>query len=205
MMPVKRILVATQNKGKVREFAEMMQGMALDWLGLDDVGVTEDVPETGSTFRENALLKATAYAQMTGLLTLADDSGLEIDALGGAPGVYSARYGGPGLTPAERYQLVLQQLSGVPETARTARFHCVIVVADGHGRVLTEADGVCEGIIALAPAGSGGFGYDPIFFLPDQGKTMAQLSPAAKHQISHRGRAMQQLEPQLRRLLAAEL
>lgn len=205
MNQTKKLLVATHNQGKVREFAEMMQDMVIAWLGLDDVGVTEDVPETGGTFRENALLKATAYAQMTSLLTLADDSGLEIDALGGAPGVYSARYGGPGLTHAERYQLVLQQLADTPTGERTARFRCVIVVADGYGRVLAEADGVCEGVIALNPAGSGGFGYDPIFWLPEQGKTMAQLSSAAKHQISHRGRAMQMLEPLLRQILTETL
>lgn len=205
MAQVKKLLVATHNKGKVTEFSEMMQDMAIAWLGLDDVGVTEDVPETGDTFRENAVLKAAAYAQMTGLLTLADDSGLEIDALAGAPGVYSARYGGAGLTHAERYQLVLQQLTAVPEAARTARFRCVIVVADGHGRILAEAEGVCEGVIAQAPAGSGGFGYDPIFFLPDQGQTMAQLSSTEKHQVSHRGRAMRQLEPLLRQILIPKL
>ncbi|HRQ39037.1 MAG TPA: XTP/dITP diphosphatase [Chloroflexota bacterium] len=201
MKQVKKLLVATHNKGKVREFAEMMQDMDIAWLGLDEVGVTEDVPETGNTFRENAVLKAVTYAQMRGLLTLADDSGLEIDALGGAPGVYSARYGGTELTHAGRYELVLQQLAHVPESARTARFRCVIVVADAHGRILAEADGVCEGLIAHSPAGSGGFGYDPVFFMPEMGKTMAQLSSAEKHQVSHRGRAMRQLEPLLRQIL----
>ncbi len=205
MVQVKKLLVATHNKGKVTEFSEMMQDMALDWLGLDDVGITEDVPETGNTFRENAVLKAVAYAQMTGLLTLADDSGLEIDALDGAPGVYSARYGGPGLTHVQRYQLVLQQLVDVPEVARAARFRCVIVMADGHGRILAEADGVCEGVIARVPAGSGGFGYDPIFFLPDQGQTMAQLSSTEKHRVSHRGRAIRQLEPLLRQIVVPKL
>ncbi|MBX3059454.1 MAG: XTP/dITP diphosphatase [Anaerolineae bacterium] len=203
MSQTKKMVVATHNKGKVKEFAEMMQDMDIAWLGLDDVGVTEDVPETGDTFRENAVMKAVAYAQATGLLALADDSGLEIDALDGAPGVFSARYGGADLSHAQRYQLVLQQLADVPAPARTARFRCVIVVVDGHGRILAEAEGVCEGLIAPSPAGSGGFGYDPIFFLPELGKTMAQLSSAEKHQISHRGRAMRQLEPLLRRILSA--
>lgn len=202
MSQTQKLVVATHNKGKVKEFAEMMQDMNIAWLGLDDVGVTEDVPETGETFRENAVMKAVAYARTIGLLTLADDSGLEIDALGGAPGVFSARYGGAALSHAQRYQLVLQQLADVPAPARTARFRCVIVVADGYGRILAEAEGVCEGLIAQSPAGSGGFGYDPVFFLPELGKTMAQLSSAEKHQVSHRGRAMRQLEPLLRRILS---
>jgi len=205
MESIKKLLVATHNKGKISEFAEMMHDMAITWAGLDDVGVTEDVAETGHTFRENAVLKATVYSRMTGLLTLADDSGLEIDALGGAPGVYSARYGGNGLTPEGRYQLVLQQMADVPDVARTARFRCVIVVSDANGRVLAETDGTCEGFIARGPTGSGGFGYDPIFFIPDRGQTMAQLSSAEKHRISHRGRAMQKLEPVLRQILSPPL
>ena len=199
----KELLVATHNRGKVREFAEMLADLELGWLGLDEVGVTEDVEETAVTFRGNALLKATAYAQMTGRLTLADDSGLEVDALNGEPGVYSARYGGPGLTAVERYQLLLQKLADVPEAERTARFRCVIVLVAANGRLLAEADGTCEGRIAFAPSGDGGFGYAPVFYMPEQGKTMAEMG-RDKHLVSHRGRAMRLLEPQLRQLLAAE-
>ena len=199
----KELLVATHNRGKVREFAEMLADLELGWLGLDEVGVTEDVEETAVTFRGNALLKATAYAQMTGLLTLADDSGLEVDALNGEPGVYSARYGGPGLTAVERYQLLLQKLADVPEAERTARFRCVIVLVAANGRLLAEAEGTCEGRIAFAPSGDGGFGYDPVFYMPEQGKTMAEMG-RDKHLVSHRGRAMRLLEPQLRQLLVAE-
>lgn len=199
----KELLVATHNQGKVREFAEMLADLELGWLGLDAAGVTEDVAETAVTFRGNALLKATAYAHMTGLLTLADDSGLEVDALNGEPGVYSARYGGPGLTAVERYQLLLQKLADVPAAERTARFRCVVVVVDANGRLLAEAEGVCEGRIAFAPSGDGGFGYDPVFYIPEQGKTMAEMG-RDKHLVSHRGRAMRLLEPQLRQLLAAE-
>ncbi len=202
---MKRLLVATKNKGKVAEFAELMEDMQVAWLGLVDVGVSADVAETGSTFQENAVLKARAYAEMTGLLTLADDSGLVVDALHGAPGVYTARYGGEGLTSAARYHLLLQQMAGVPAAARTARFCCVIVLATPDGRILGEAEGVCEGFITLAPAGDGGFGYDPIFFLPEKGMTMAQLNSAEKHQISHRGRALRQMEPRLRQVLAYEM
>lgn len=196
-----RLLVATHNKGKVAEFADMLKDMAIEWLSLDDVGIGQDVEETGSTFRENSVLKAKAYAAETGLLTLADDSGLEVDALAGAPGVYTARYGGAGLTAVQRYQKLLDELRTVPEPQRTARFRCVIVLMAPDGNILGEAEGVCEGMIARSPAGAGGFGYDPIFYLPPLQQTMAQLPAAQKHQISHRGRAMQQIEPWLRRAL----
>ncbi|MCA9916426.1 MAG: XTP/dITP diphosphatase [Anaerolineales bacterium] len=196
-----KLLVATHNKGKVKEFAEMLADLDIEWLSLDDVGVTEDVAETGSTFRENSVLKARAYAAETGLLTLADDSGLEVDALDGAPGVYTARYGGAGLTAVQRYQKLLDAIQQVPDPQRTARFRCVIVLANAAGAILGESEGVCEGQIAHAPAGDGGFGYDPVFFLPQFGQTMAQLTPAEKHKISHRGRAVQAIVPRLRELL----
>lgn len=196
-----KILVATHNQGKVREFADLLADLSLEWLSLADVGVQTEVVETGQTFRENAILKAQAYAQETGLLTLADDSGLEVDALGGAPGVYSARYGGADLTHAQRYGRLLQALAGVPWAERTARFCCVIAVASPEGALLREAQGVCEGQIALEPVGTGGFGYDPVFYLPQLGQTMAQLEAAVKNQISHRGRALQAIEADLRHLV----
>lgn len=196
-----KLLVATHNRGKVKEFAEMLADLEIEWLSLDDVGVTEDVEETGSTFRENSVLKARAYAAATGLLTLADDSGLEVDALNGAPGVYTARYGGVGLTAVQRYHKLLEAIQHVPEPQRTARFRCVIVVANPHGDILGESEGVCEGQIAIAPAGDGGFGYDPVFYLSQFGQTMAQLTPGEKHKISHRGQAVQAIVPRLRRLL----
>lgn len=196
-----RLLVATHNKGKVVEFADMLRDLAIEWLSLDDVGVTEDVAETGHTFYENGVLKAQAYAAQTGLLTLADDSGLEVDALNGAPGVYTARYGGEELTAVQRYQKLLDDLKHVPEPQRTARFRCVIVLAAPDGSLLGESEGVCEGRIAQAPAGDNGFGYDPVFYLPQFDQTMAQLDAAQKHQISHRGRAMQAIVPRLRAVL----
>jgi len=196
-----KLLVATHNQGKVAEFVEILQDLAIEWLSLDDVGVTQDVEETGSTFRENGVLKAQAYAAETGLLTLADDSGLEVDALNGAPGVYTARYGGEGLTAVQRYQKLLDELKAVPEPQRTARFRCVIVLAAPDGTILGESDGVCEGRIAHAPVGDNGFGYDPVFYLPQFKQTMAQLPPAQKHRISHRGRAVQAIVPRLRELL----
>lgn len=198
----RRLLVASHNKGKVREYAQILGDLGIDWLTLDEVGVTEDVAETEDTFRGNAVLKATAYARQTGLLTLADDSGLEVDALGGRPGVLSARYGGPGTTAVDRYRLLLAELRAVPAERRTARFHCVTALAAPDGGLIGTADGVCEGVIALEPSGDGGFGYDPVFFLPPYGLTMAQLDATEKNRISHRGRAAAAIAPQLRRALA---
>ncbi|MCA9923122.1 MAG: RdgB/HAM1 family non-canonical purine NTP pyrophosphatase [Anaerolineales bacterium] len=202
-MTVQQLLVATHNQGKLANFADMFGDLNIQWLSLDDIGVTTDVAETGVTFRDNAILKATTYAGETGLITLADDSGLEVDALDGAPGVYTARYGGSGLTHAERYHFLLDNLKDVPWELRTARFRAVIVIADPAGKVLAEAEGVCEGMIAPAPAGDGGFGYDPVFYLPEWGKTMAQVSSAMKHQISHRGQAVQKIAPRLRAILSS--
>ena len=198
-----RLLVATQNRGKVAELADMLADIEISWLGLQDIPSVEEVAETGQTFEENAILKATGYAEQTGLLTLADDSGLEVDALDGRPGVHTARYGGARLTPAQRYTLLLEELAGVPWPNRTARFRCVVALAKPKILIGAE-DGACEGLIALEPAGVGGFGYDPIFFLPDRRMTMAQLPADEKHQISHRGRAFAAIKPLLRRELREE-
>jgi XTP/dITP diphosphohydrolase len=197
-----KLLVATHNQGKVREFAEMLADLSIEWFSLDEAGIDQDLPETGLTFRENAILKAQAYARLTGMLTLADDSGLEVDALKGEPGIYTARYGGAGLTHEGRYQLLLQNMQQVAWDERTARFRAVIALAAPDGALLGTEAGVCEGMIALEPAGDGGFGYDPVFYLPDRQMTMAQVGSAVKHTISHRGRAMQAIEPLLRRVLA---
>lgn len=195
-----KLLVATRNLGKVRELAEILSDQEIDWLSLDDIALTREVAETGTTFRENAILKANEYALASGLLTLADDSGLEVDALDGRPGMHTARYGGPGLTPKQRYELLLQALAQVPAPERTARFRCVVALASPDGLIDT-AEGVCEGVIALAPAGDGGFGYDPVFYLPERQKTMAQLPASQKHLISHRGRAFANMVPTLRKVL----
>lgn len=196
-----RLLVATHNKGKTAEYADILGERGIEWLTLDEAGVRDDVPETGSTFLENALLKASAYALQTGLLTLADDSGLEVDALGGKPGVLTARYGGPGLSAADRYRLLLANMVGVKEGQRTARFRCAIAVAAPDGSILGTAEGTCEGVIANHPAGEVGFGYDPVFYLPEFGLTMAQLPPSEKHRISHRGKAIVGIGPLLHGLL----
>lgn len=192
-----QLLIATRNPGKVTEYSEILGSLEVAWLDLDDVGVNVEVEEIGETFEENAILKVKIYARQTGLLTLADDSGLEVDALNGRPGVHTARYGGPGLTPEQRYERLLDSLSSVPWEQRTARFRCVVALARDQ-ELLGTATGVCEGMIASEPAGQGGFGYDPVFYLPERKMTMAQLKPAEKHQISHRGRALASIAPLLR-------
>jgi XTP/dITP diphosphohydrolase len=196
-----KLLVATRNSGKVSEFADMFADIQLDWIGLADLGLDLEVAETGVTFRENAIIKATEYAAASGLLTLADDSGLEVDALDGRPGVHTVRYGGAGLTPVQRYELSLENMKGIPMAERSARFRCVIALSSGQG-ILGTSDGVCDGKIAERPAGNEGFGYDPVFFLPDRGRTMAELPAAEKHLISHRGKAIAEIAPLLRRVLA---
>ena len=195
-----KLLVATHNPGKVREYRDLLIGLPLDLTYLDPEGITMEVEETGSTFADNAILKATAYARATGLWTWGDDSGLEVDALGGAPGVLSARYAGPGASDADRYHKLLDALTGVPWDRRTARFRCVVALATPAGEVRTAA-GQCEGIIAFGPVGDNGFGYDPVFYFPDQGVTMAQLPPAVKNQISHRARAAREAAELLAQML----
>jgi len=185
---MRKLLIATRNRGKVREYQELLQGLPLALTSLEAEGITLEPEETGETCAENAILKARAYAAASGLLTWADDSGLEVDALGGAPGVRSSRYAGAGASDEDRYRLLLRHLEGVPWEKRTARFRCVVAIVEPGGRVHT-AEGTCEGIIAFSPRGHNGFGYDPVFYLPDRQCTMAELNPAEKNRISHRARA----------------
>lgn len=188
-----KLVVATHNQGKLREYQALLADLPLTVTSLKAEGVTFDVDETGVTFAENAILKATAYAKLTGCLTWADDSGLEVDALEGRPGVYSARYGGPGLSDQQRYEKLLAELQALPETAKpwTARFRCVVALALPDGTVQTVTDSL-EGMVTDQPRGEHGFGYDPVLFLPAFNCTVAELSAAQKNQISHRGKAAAQ-------------
>jgi len=195
-----KLLVATDNPGKVREYEALLKGLPLTLTYPAQEGIDIKVEETGSTFAENARLKAVAYARASGLLTLADDSGLEVDALGGEPGPRSARYAGPGASDENRYYLLLSRLEGVPWERRTARFRCVIAVATPQGEVHT-AEGTCEGIIAFESKGEHGFGYDPVFYVPEHGQTMAELGPEVKNRISHRARAAEGARRILQELL----
>ena len=185
-----RLLVATNNPGKVREFEELLAGLPVQIVFPAQVGLSLEVNESGETFEENAKIKALAYAQASGLLTLADDSGLEVDALGGAPGVRSARYAGSAANDADRYRKLLAALANVPPGQRSARFRCVVAVAQPDGTLYT-AEGTCEGEIGFAPRGKHGFGYDPVFIVQGrEGQTMAELPSDVKNQISHRARAL---------------
>lgn len=195
------LLVATENEGKLREYRALLGDLPVTIVSPHEKGLHLEVAETGATFAENAALKAAAYARASGLLTLADDSGLEVDALGGEPGVYSARYAGPAASDAERIAFLLDKMRDVPWPARTARFRCVIAIAQPNGTVWL-AEGTCPGYIAFKPMGRHGFGYDPIFYLPDRRQTMAQLPPRVKNQISHRARAAAQARPIIARLLS---
>jgi len=183
-----KLLIATHNRGKLKEYQELLDDPGLELLTLDDVGIAEDVEETGTTFDENARLKALTYAQQSGLLALGDDSGLQVDALNGEPGVFSKRYAGEGKSDAERNAYLLEKLHNVPAQKRTARFRCVIVIADATGKTWTT-EGTCEGAIAFESRGTNGFGYDPIFIVQDDGRHLAELSSVEKNRVSHRGRA----------------
>jgi XTP/dITP diphosphohydrolase len=183
-----KLLLATSNPGKAAEFRTLLARLSLDLVTLPEAGITMVVPETGETMEANAMLKATAYAAESGFPALADDSGLEVDALGGEPGHRSARYAGETASDTDRVDYLLARLAGVPREGRTARFRCVIAVATPAG-VTAVAAGECRGRIAFEARGSHGFGYDPIFYLPELGKTMAELSEGEKNGISHRARA----------------
>jgi XTP/dITP diphosphohydrolase len=212
--PIGALLIATSNKGKVTEIASLLEGLDCRAIGLEDLPqVPPPVEETGTTFVENAIIKADYYHAASGLLTLADDSGLEVDALDGRPGVYSARYGGEGLSSDQQIALLLEEMKNAPEEKRTARFVCVVALVGAAGetsdkrksvwhldgalvdspvrpRIRQTFEGRCEGRIALAPRGAGGFGYDPIFIDAELGRTFAELSPEEKSSRSHRGKAL---------------
>ncbi|PJF41675.1 MAG: non-canonical purine NTP pyrophosphatase, RdgB/HAM1 family [Phototrophicales bacterium] len=196
-----KLLVATQNRHKLEEYRDLLYDIGdIEWLCLTDIGLEHlHVEESGTTFQENARLKAEAYGESSGLMTLADDSGLVVPSLNGEPGVYSARYGGPSIqTDAQRYQLLLQNLAD--KSDRTAYFVCVIALYVPYQGV-QFFEGRVDGYIAFAPRGTNGFGYDPVFELPN-GRTMAELSPNEKHELSHRGRAVQLLLPELKYILS---
>lgn len=186
-----KLLLATNNAGKISELRELLAGVPFDLISPSEIGLALAVAETGRTYATNARLKARAFAQASGLISLADDSGLEVEALGGAPGVMSARYAGTNATDEKRISFLLEKLQGVPQNERSARFRCVIALASPDGAVRLVS-GSCRGIIAAEPQGKHGFGYDPVFYFPKLGKTMAELSPELKNVISHRARAAKQ-------------
>jgi len=198
---VTRLLLATKNPAKVREYSRLLQGIPYEIVTLSEEGIYQVVDETGKTLEENASLKAKSYACQSNLLTLADDSGLEVDALGGEPGALSARFAGEGASDNERIDYLLAKLTGIPWEERTARFRCMIAIASPQGEV-ELCQGECRGIIAFEPKGENGFGYDPIFYLDQLEKTMAELSMDEKNEVSHRGQAVRKACRVLERRIA---
>jgi XTP/dITP diphosphohydrolase len=193
-----KLLLATNNKGKLLEYKNLLSDLPLELVSPREVGIATEVSEVGKSMEENARLKATILAAESRLLALADDSGLEVDALGGEPGRLSARYAGEGASDRDRVNYLLARLEGVPWEGRTARFRCVIAIATPEG----EAEfcyGECGGFITLEPKGEQGFGYDPVFYLPQLDKTMAELPLEVKNQVSHRGKAAREASQLLRR------
>jgi XTP/dITP diphosphohydrolase len=185
-----KLLLATNNAGKVREYRSLLQGIPFELVTPAELGIDNAIEETGLTYEENARLKAIAMARESGLLSLADDSGIEVDALGGEPGVMSARYAGENASDRERVNYLLSKMKHVPVGKRTAHFRCMIAIAKPDGQV-EFCSGECDGVIIFEPRGEHGHGYDPIFYSPELGKTMAELPLDVKNQVSHRGHAAQ--------------
>ena len=199
-----RLVIGTNNPGKLREFRELLDGCVFELVTPRELGVNFDPEETGSTYAENATMKAVEAARACGLPALADDSGLEVDHLGGRPGIFSARYAGgertdPNISEARQLELLLEEMKGVPDEQRTARFRCAIAIATPAGDVQL-VDGVFEGRIGHDARGTHGFGYDPIFVLPERGLTSAELPPEEKNRISHRGQAAAKARELLRKM-----
>ena len=198
MKKVNRILFATGNQGKMKQVREILADLGVEVISMREAGVSAEIVEDGETFEENAVIKARTIMELTGEVTLADDSGLEIDALGGEPGVYSARYMGEDTSYHIKNNDLIRRLSQVPRQQRTARFVCSIAAAFPDGEIITT-DGVIEGLIGYEEAGENGFGYDPIFVVPQLGCTTAQLSDEQKNEISHRGKALRKMKEELRK------
>lgn len=201
------LVVATNNAGKLREFRRLLDGCGFDLVTPAELGVPFDVEETGTTFEENATLKAVAAARLTGCVALADDSGLEVHYLGGRPGIFSARYAGgdrtdPALSDEDRVEVLLSEMDGVPDDRRGARFRCVIAIADAESDEVRTVDGAWEGSVGHAPRGERGFGYDPVFVVPGRGVTGAELDPDEKDRLSHRGQAARKARELLRHMAA---
>jgi len=194
-----RLLLATNNKGKVREYRSLLQNLPCELVTPAELGITTVVNEVGESLEENARLKATALAAESRLLALADDSGLEVDALGGEPGRLSARYAGENASDRDRVSYLLARLKDMPWPKRSARFRCVIAIATPDGK-LEFSSGECLGVITFEPRGEQGFGYDPVFYLPELDKTMAELPLEIKNQVSHRGQAARKVPQLLERL-----
>lgn len=201
-MPPTDLLLASQNPGKLAEMRQLVDGLPYRILGPRDLAINDAPEETGRSFEENAALKARYYATRSGLMAVADDSGISVDALSGAPGLYSSRFGGEGASDADRNRLLVEKLSGVPREKRGARFTSSVALARG-GEIVFQVSEVVEGFIAEAPMGPNGFGYDPLFHYPPFGKTFGEVAPAEKDKVSHRGKAFARLREYLATAISA--
>ncbi len=197
---MKRFVIASKNKGKIKEIEEILAGLPFEVVSMEEVGITEEIEENGSTFEENALIKARNVHAVSGEMVMADDSGLEVDFLNGAPGIYSSRFAGEGASDKDRNDKLLSILEDVPFDKRKARFVCVIAVILADGEEFT-VKGTFEGYIGFEPKGNNGFGYDPLFFVPEYNMTSAEMEPSKKHEISHRGRALKLMVEEIKKRL----
>jgi len=197
---MERFIVASKNKGKLKEIQEILRDFPFEVLSMQDVGINEDIEEYGTTFEDNALIKARGVQKKTGGIVMADDSGLEVDYLNGAPGIYSSRFAGEGASDEDRNNKLLSLLEGVPFEKRKARFVCAIAVVLPDGEEFTVR-GICDGYIGFKPEGRNGFGYDPLFYLPEYNMTTAQMEPEEKHKVSHRGKALKLMVEELEKHL----
>lgn len=197
---MEKLVVATKNKGKIAEIKEVLQYMPFEVLSMGDIGITIDVVEDGKTFEENSLKKAIEICKVSNTIVIADDSGIEVDYLDGAPGIYSARFGGPEATDEDRNAKLLDMLKGVPHEKRTARYVCAIAVAFPDGRAFVVRD-TCEGYVDTESKGNNGFGYDPIFYIPEFGKSMAEISMDIKNKISHRAKALNKMAVKMKEFI----
>ncbi len=197
---MEKLVVATKNKGKITEIKKVLQNMPFEVLSMGDIGITVDVVEDGKTFEENSLKKAVEICEICKTIVIADDSGIEVDYLNGAPGIYSARFGGPEASDADRNEKLLNMLVNVPFEKRTARYVCAIAVAFPDGRSFVVRD-TCEGYVDFKCKGDSGFGYDPLFYLSEYDKTMAEISMEIKNKISHRAKALEKMSSALNNYL----
>ncbi|MBO36415.1 MAG: non-canonical purine NTP pyrophosphatase, RdgB/HAM1 family [Anaerolineaceae bacterium] len=197
-----KIVIATHNNHKSIELLKLMSSLPITWMTLRDLEIDTIVEETGTTIQENATLKAREYARLTKMYTLADDSGLAIEALNGRPGVYSSRYGGNDISSKQQRELLLKELYSISWTNRKAYFRCTLALANPYGTDITVANGVCQGLITMSDRGTKGFGYDPIFYVPHQSCTMAEMDTDTKNRVGHRGKATHKMKGQISKLIS---
>ena len=197
-----KIVIATHNNHKSIELLKLMSSLPITWMTLRDLEIDTIVEETGTTIQENATLKAREYARLTRMYTLADDSGLAVEALNGRPGVYSSRYGGNDISSKQQRELLLKELYSISWTNRKAYFRCTLALANPYGTDITVANGVCQGLITMSDRGTKGFGYDPIFYVPHQSCTMAEMDADTKNRVGHRGKATHKMKGKISKLIS---